>query len=155
MFHVAAETSLFQCCGRWIVIFNFYMRACFTFLGKKDCGGGGRDTGSMLPILQPCFMTLIQFVLHTEFSNFLITNIIEYDLLRLLFFWYHTCRPHSFKSLPIQKNSFWKDRFSYRHESLIRYSVNIPQAMPKLNFLNKRIFFLRNTQSFSLGNLSY
>ena len=40
----------------------------------------------MLPILQPCFMTLIQFVLHTEFSNFLIPNITEYDLLRLLFF---------------------------------------------------------------------
>ena len=63
------------------------MRASFDVLGKKNCGGGGeRGTGPMLPILQPCFMTLIQFVLHTEFSNFLIPNIIEYDLLRLLFF---------------------------------------------------------------------
>ena len=56
------------------------MRACFDFLGKKNCGGGTSL------FLQPCFMTLIQFGLHTEFSNFLITNIIEYDLLRLLFF---------------------------------------------------------------------
>ena len=45
-----------------------------TFFGG---GGGGRGVGPMLPILQPCFMTLIQFVLHTEFSNFLITNIVE------------------------------------------------------------------------------
>lgn len=58
-----------------------------TFWAKKTLGGGGgMGTGPMLPILQPCFMTLIQFGLHTEFSNFLITNIIEYDLLRLLFF---------------------------------------------------------------------
>ena len=73
----------------------------------------------------------------------------------IIIFWYHTCRPHSFKSLPIQRTAFEKIDFQCRHESLIRYSVNIPHAMPKLNFLNKRIFFLRNTQSFSLGNLSY
>ena len=50
------------------------MGACSDFfLG----GGGGRGVGPMLPILQPGLMTLIQFVLHTEFSNFLITNIVE------------------------------------------------------------------------------
>ena len=51
---------------------NFYFQLLcvhvLTFWGVG--GGGGRVTGPMLPILQPCFMTLIQFVLHTEFSYF-------------------------------------------------------------------------------------
>lgn len=90
------------------------MRACFDFLGKKNCGGGTSL------FLQPCFMTLIQFVLHTEFGNFLITNIIEYDLLRLLFF--GTTRvDHILLKPPYpKKTAFEKIAFLSRHESLIR-----------------------------------
>ena len=34
MFYLAAKTSLFQCSGRWILIFNC-MHACFDFLRKN------------------------------------------------------------------------------------------------------------------------
>ena len=51
MFHLAAETSLFQCFWRWIFIFNFY--ACMFWLdfsGQKIWGGGHPWP---LPILRP------------------------------------------------------------------------------------------------------
>ena len=66
MFHLAAETSLFQCSKRCMFLnFNFY--ACvFDFLGQKTWGeGNGAGTVPRpLPMLQPCglFRLLNKFV---------------------------------------------------------------------------------------------
>ena len=52
----------------------------------------------------------------------------------MIIFWYHTCRPHSFKSLPIQKTACGQER-------LIRYSVNIPLSNASIKLLEQDNFF--------------
>ena len=85
MFHLAAETSLFQCSGRWIYIFNLFAWIFWIFLGKNKTWRGTRAPRP-LPKLRPLntrWPSKKRFCLHWQ----LVAEYTQSGLGYLLFTW--------------------------------------------------------------------